>query len=363
MRRYPALQVNMAALRHNAREVISRCEKMGISVCGVIKGCSGMSAIGRLFLDCGAKELATSRLEQIEKCRKDGITAPFILLRIPALTELPDMVRLCDTSLQSDVTVLDALEEECARQDVAHRVIIMADLGDLREGFWDKDELVAACVHVEKDLPHVVLRGVGVNLGCYGAIKPTVEKMEELLALVYRVEAAIGRKLETVSGGATSTYPLIHNGTLPAGINHLRPGESILIGKDLQVDWGLDYLNYLRMDGFTIRGEVLEVRDKPTLPRGESAIDAFGNRPTFHDQGVRRRALVGFGRADVGEVETLRPVREGVHIFGGSSDHCIVDVTDAGPVNVGDTLDFYCNYSHMLYATTRPDMVVELIET
>ncbi len=194
------------------------------------------------------------------------------------------MVRLCETSLQSERATLDALEEACVLQGKTHRVIVMADLGDLREGFWDKDEMVDVCVHVEQELPHVELAGlIGVNLTCYGSTKPTPEKMRELLDIAGRIERRIGRKLEVISGGATSSFTLVHWGIMPAGINHLRIGENILLGKDLQVDWGIRDMDYLRTDGITLRAEVVEVRDKPTYPIGEFAIDAFGRKPVYED--------------------------------------------------------------------------------
>ena len=146
----------------------------------------------------------------------------------------------------------------------------MADLGDLREGFWDREEMVETCVHVERELPHVHLRGVGVNLSCYGSIRPTPEKMNELIDIAREVERRIGRPLETVSGGATSSYTLVHSGAMPEGINHLRIGENILLAKDLQIDWGIRGMDYLQMDAFTLRAEIIELRRKPPIRRGSS---------------------------------------------------------------------------------------------
>ena len=186
--------------------MISRCHRQRIRVCGVVKGADGLPEVARTLRQCGAEELGTSRLEQVAKCRAAGVDGPWLLIRIPALTELPDVVSLCETSLQSEWATLAALERECARQGKTHRVIVMADLGDLREGFWDKDELVEVCVRVERELPHVHLAGIGVNLTCYGSTKPTPEKMHELLALRRRVEDGIGRRLEVTSGGATSSF-------------------------------------------------------------------------------------------------------------------------------------------------------------
>lgn len=130
------------------------------------------------------------------------------------------------------------------------------------------------------------------------------------------MERRIGRPLETVSGGATSSYTLVHSGAMPEGINHLRIGENILLAKDLQIDWGIRGMDYLQMDAFTLRAEIIELRRKPTYPQGEFAIDAFGHKPVYTDRGVRLRALVALGRADVGELESLRPRAAG-HPCGG----------------------------------------------
>ena len=362
VRKYPQLEVDLSILRSNARQVITHCQQQGIRVCGVVKGVDGLPEVARAMRLCGAEELGTSRLEQVERCRAAGVGGPWLLIRIPGLSELPDVVRLCETSLQSERVTLDALEEECVLQGKTHRVIVMADLGDLREGFWDKDEMVDVCVHVERELPHVELAGVGVNLTCYGSTKPTPEKMQALLDIAARIEERIGRKLEIISGGATSSYTLVHWGTMPAGINHLRIGENILLGKDLQVNWGIQDMDYLRMDGFTLRAEVVEVREKPTYPIGEFAIDAFGRKPVYVDRGIRRRAILALGRADVGELESLIPREAGLTVIGGSSDHCIVDVEDCPRrLEVGDIVEFSLCYSHLLYATSRSDITMQFV--
>ena len=362
-RQFPCLEVHLDRLYHNAEQVISRCKARGIHVCGVIKGVGGMPEVARAISEAGAEQIGTSRLEQVARCRAAGVTGPFLLIRIPGLSELADTVALCEMSLQSEVSTLDALERECQRQGKTHSVIVMADLGDLREGFWDKDELVSTCEMVERDLPHVQLAGVGVNLGCYGSIQPTPENLGQLAAIARRVEAAIGRKLEIVSGGATSSFTLVHWGTMPEGINHLRIGEGILVAKDLQVDWGIHDMDYLRMDCMTLRAQIVEVKDKPTHPVGPIMVDCFCNRPTYEDRGIRRRAIAGIGRADVGDIMMLHPRTPGMMVVGGSSDHCILDVEDCDPCpQVGDIVDFDVIYLTMLYASAREDVAVKFVD-
>ena len=111
-RQYPRLVLRDSSFRSNARETISRCAACGIQVCGVIKGVNGLPEVARRFRECGVTQLGTSRLEQVERCRRAGIPGPYLLIRIPGPTELPELVRLCEMSLQSERKTLDLLEQE-----------------------------------------------------------------------------------------------------------------------------------------------------------------------------------------------------------------------------------------------------------
>ena len=94
----------------------------------------------------------------------------------------------------------------------------------------------------------------------------------------------------------------------------------------------------------------------------EFAIDAFGRKPVYVDRGIRRRAILALGRADVGELESLIPREAGLTVIGGSSDHCIVDVEDCPRrLEVGDIVEFSLCYSHLLYATSRSDVTIQFV--
>ena len=350
---YPVVECQLDILRENVKNIADRCHASGITVAGVMKGINGHMPLVRMFDEGGCDQIASSRLEQLYEVKKAGITKPTLLLRIPMLTEVENVVQLCDVTLVSEVVTMDALNAECEKQGKKIKVIVMVDLGDLREGFWDREELVAACAHIENDLTNLELAGVGTNLGCYGSIQPTVEKMEELIEAAEMVEEKIGRQLEWISGGATSSFVLVNDGTMPKRINHLRIGENILLARDLQTDWGIDTMGYLRMDVFTLKAQVIEVKDKPSHPVGKIFMDAFGNFPTYTDRGIRKRALLGIGKLDLGTIEKLLPKAEGIEVLGGSSDHTILDVEDyKGELKVGDVLDFDLCYATMLFLTS-----------
>ncbi len=357
--RYPRVLCDLSRLRQNAKEVTSRCHAAGIRVAGVTKGINSRLPMVEQFVAGGCDQLATSRLDQMETLRKAYPNIPTLLVRVPMMSELEDVPRLCDYSLESDLSVLEVLETVCARQERTHKVVLMADLGDLREGFWDRDELVEAALHVEHHLPHLELAGIGTNLGCYGSIVPTVEKMEELAALAGRVEAAVGRELEIVSGGATTSFSLVHWGTMPKKINHLRIGEAILLCSDLRNAWGIQDMTYLSGHVFTLQAEVLECRAKPSHPVGKIFMDAFGHFPTYEDRGIRKRALLGIGRLDVGDCLDLVPRDGGATILGGSSDHTILDVEDCPrPLKAGDVMEFDLIYATLLFLTAHAEMPI-----
>ena len=348
--RNPKLVVDLNKLRHNIEKVQRMCHDHGVEVAGVIKGCTGLPQCAEQFERVGCRFIASSRLEQLDPLREYGIQTDLMMIRVPMLSEVDEVVRITDISLNSDVEVLKALNKQARIQDKKHQVILMADLGDLREGFWDKDELIEAALMVENDLHNLELAGVGTNLGCYGAIAPTREKLNELVEIAERIEEKIGRELEFISGGATSTLTTIMDGKLPSRINLLRIGEGILLARDLQEIWNFD-MSYLHKDAFILRAEVIEVRDKPTHPVGEIMIDCFGRKPTYEDRGIRKRALLGIGRVDYGTPEDLIPMDENIKVLGASSDHTILDVEDAGDIRVGDTVDFRICYANIVYLT------------
>ena len=362
LRAYPCLRVDLGKLRNNISNVVSTCAAAGSEVAGVVKGFNGLAPALVPFTEAGCKQIASSRLEHLKTVKAAGLAVETLLVRIAMLSEVPAVVKYADLSLESEPVVVAALEEEAARQGVTHGVILMADMGDLREGFWDKDEMVDFAVRIEEEMPHIELVGIGTNLGCYGAICPDTAKMEELISIAERIEARIGRTLRYISGGATTSYPLVLQGEMPARINHLRIGEGILNNYDLPNLWGLP-MKSLYGDVFTLQAEVIEVKRKPTHPVGRIFVDCFGNTPVYEDRGIRKRALLGMGKLDYTMIDKLYPHTEGIEMIGDSSDHAIIDIEACKEdIQVGDVLTFDLAYPAVLYLSNDPYINVEYIE-
>ena len=349
--RYPRLEINLAHLKHNVAKVVEKCGSYGIQVAGVIKGATGLVEVAKQFDQGGASFIASSRLEQIEDAKNAGIKKPMMLIRVPMLSEVSDVVRLADVSLNSELEVVKALNAEALKQGKIHKVIVMADMGDLREGYWDKDEMADVCEYIEKELSNIQLMGIGTNVGCYGSISPTVETLNDLVEIAEHIEERLERKLEYISGGATSSLMRVWDGNIPERINLLRIGEGILLARDLDVFYGYD-MSELYQDVFRLKAEVIEVKDKPSHPVGTIAVDAFGHTPTYVDRGMRRRALLAMGKVDYGDPSELLPLEKGIEVLGASSDHTIIDVENAEKDwKVGDIMEFDICYATIVYLT------------
>lgn len=355
MSKYPELSIDLKKLEYNIKYLKDLCLKNGVSIAGVIKGFNGHIDAAMVYDKVGLPIIASARLEHLEPL-KGKVKSKLMTIRIPMLSEVSDVVRITDISLNSEVEVLKALDEEAKKQNKIHEVILMKDLGDLREGFWNLEEIIEAACLVENDLSNLHLLGIGTNLGCYGSVVATVDKLNELVSVAEKIEEKIGRKLEYISGGATSSLPRVFEGNMPERVNMLRVGEGIILPTGLRDDWGCD-IDTLYEDVFKLRAEVIEIKTKPSHPVGEIYKDAFGNKPTYEDIGDRKRALVALGKVDYAYLDQLILKEEGCFLVGASSDHTIIDITDSKrDIKVGDIIEFDLCYATLVFVSNSSNI-------
>jgi predicted amino acid racemase len=340
----PRLEIDLTKIAHNARQLSALYGAKGVKISAVTKGVCGSPIVARTLLDNGIHSLADSRISNIRRMRQAGIDAPCMLIRSPMISEADAVVELADTSLNSDVSVIRRLAESASRRGVIHRIILMVELGDLREGLLPAD--LGPAVESVLGLNGVKLVGLGTNLACFGGIKPTEAKMQELSALVEETERTFGLRLALVSGGNSANYQWFVAANDPGRVNHLRIGESILLGCDTLTRRPIPGLH---TDAFTLIGEAIEVKTKPSKPYGQVTQDAFGHTPRFRDVGPMKRAILALGRQDV-EVAALSP-RTDVDIVGASSDHLVLEVREPG-LEVGKEVAFDVAYGALLRAMT-----------
>lgn len=342
---YPKLIIDLKKLKENSQLLANHCFAENIEPVGVTKVTCGDPKVAQAMLAGGIRMLAESRVENARRLREAGIDAPLLLLRLPMLSQVDAVVKLFQCSLNSELATIRALDAAAAKAGVIHEIILMVDLGDLREGILplQLEEMVRSIA----ELKHIRLLGLGTNLTCYGGVIPTQENLGQLLEYNRKAEALYPQLLPVISGGNSSSLPLLLAGHLPP-VTQLRLGESIVLGRET-VD--RQPIPGAHLDCFQIQAEIIEIRKKPSVPIGEIGQDAFGGTPVFEDRGIHLRAILALGRQDV-VVDGLE-TPEGIDILGASSDHLLLDVTKyPNPLAVGDVLTFTPGYGALLAAMT-----------
>ncbi len=281
--------------------------------------------------------------------RNAGVKAQFLLLRTPSLSQVEEVVKYTDISLNTELSVIRRLSRFAIESKSKHKILLMLELGDLREGLMplDLDDTIKQVMELEG----IELVGLGTNLACFGGITPDHEKMDQLSTIARDVEKRFGLNIAYISGGNSANYNWFMSANDTGSINNLRIGESIYLGKETL---HRKPIPGLFTDAFTLVAEVIESKIKPSLPYGEVSQDAFGNIPEFHDQGQINRAILDVGLQDV-LVSGLTP-RSNIEILGASSDHIIVN-TRKPELKVGTELGFDLNYGALLSAMTSPYVI------
>jgi predicted amino acid racemase len=347
----PRLEIYVDRIETNARAIIDLCRSHGAQVACVTKVMSAHPAILHALESAGADMIADSRLLNLQTIANTGMTLPVLLLRSPTPSRVADVIRCADYSLNSSVETIELLSRAAELLKRTHKVIVMVDVGDLREGIWP-DRLVSV-MRQAASFSNIEIAGMGTNLACYGGVIPTKDNMQMLVELRDACRKATGLALDLISGGNSANLPLLASGGMPKEINHFRIGEAITLGRNV-----LDRSPWpgTRQDTIRIVAEVIEVECKPSIPIGARGQDAFGSQVQFADRGIRKRALCNIGRQDV-LVDGIAPEDPGIIVLGGSSDHLVLDVQDAEQeIRPGDEIAFLPTYGSLLAATTSPYM-------
>ena len=343
----PYLTIDLAKIEHNTRTIVALCSEHGIHVTGVTKATCGHPDVARAMLLGGVISIADSRLENIRRLRTAAVAASYMLLRVPPLSAIEEVIALADVSLNSEWSTVEALSNAAERHGKIHDVILMVDLGDLREGLWQND--INAFVQQALKLRGIRIVGLGTNLACFGGVMPSEDNMEQLVSYASTIESSFDLELEWLSAINSSGLELIAAGKMPDRINHARIGEAILLGRETiqRKPWPDTY-----QDAFVLYAEIIELKMKPSVPVGKRGEDAFGNIPEFEDHGMRLKALLNVGHEDV-DIAGITPADSRVTILGASSGYLVVDVTDAGSdIHLGDEMAFSLNYSALVAVMT-----------
>ena len=342
----PRIEICLAKIAHNARALKALYGGRGVDISAVTKVMCGDPRVAAVLVDCGIEMLADSRIANIRRMRDAGIESVFMLLRSPSLSQAAEVVAYADLSLNSDLSVIRELSAEAVKQRVIHEIILMVELGDLREGVMPAD--VEDAVAQVLELDGIALVGIGTNLACFGGITPDDANMARLSQIARDIEERFGVVLAQVSGGNSANYAWFMSTEDLGRITDVRLGESIYLGRETLFR---NPIEGLFTDAFTLVAEVIESIIKPSVPYGEACQNAAGGVPEFSDRGEIRRIILSIGSQDV-VVSGLTP-RAGIDILGASSDHLILDC-GSGEYVAGDQLEFDLDYGALLSVMTSP---------
>jgi len=342
------LNIDLLALRHNIQQVDQWVsERPDASWTLVTKVLCGHQGVLEALRALGIRSMADSRLGNLEDIRSAcGEDVEVWYLRLPHMPVVEDIVRLSDVSLNSEVGVIEALNRAAREQGKVHRVIIMIELGDLREGVLP-GSLISFYERVF-ELSNIEVIGIGSNLGCLSGAIPSIDQYAQLCLYHELLELKFDKKLPIISAGTSAALPLLRDKAVPVKVNHFRIGESVFLGTDLVHG---DTLAGLRDDAITLEVNIVEIREKSLFAAGETTdmMPFESLQATDQPPGSRGyRAVVTIGQLDT-DVGGLTPVDERYELVGASSDLAVVHVADNPEgLQVGDTIKFRPSYGALV---------------
>lgn len=329
-------------LKHNYDFLTSLFEERGIEWGVVSKILCGNELYIKELLDLGITEIHDSRISNLALIKKLNAKVQTVYIKPPAKRSIPDIVQYADVSFNSELETIQMLSDEAVKQKKTHKVIIMVEMGDLREGVMG-DELLDFYGDIFK-MPNISVSGIGTNLNCLHGVMPSQDKLIQLSLYKQLIEAKFNVKIPWVSGGTSVTVPLLLKNMRPMAVNHFRVGEALFFGNDLFTN---EPIEGMKTDVFRLYAEVIELTEKPVLPIGTLGQNVAGHTFESDEDDFSKthyRAIVDIGLLDV-QTEYLVPEDEKISIAEASSDMLVLDLGDSSNnYKVGDLVSFSLKY-------------------
>ncbi|GAA3877815.1 alanine/ornithine racemase family PLP-dependent enzyme [Celeribacter arenosi] len=349
----PRIEVDLSKIRRNTQTLVKRLGPCGVGVTGVTKAVCGHPAIAQAMLDGGAVGLADARISNVQRLRAAGMTGPITLIRSPMLSQADQVVQSCEESYNTEILVISALAAAAIRNGSVHGIVLMVEMGDLRDGI--SPENLADVAKQVVQLSGVALKGIGANFACLNGLGPTALQMATFCDLANEIESKCGPILKVVSGGNSANLPWALGERATGRVNDLRLGEAILLGVEPVSG---DRIGGMHADAFTLVAEVIETGAKP-MPSPSARIDPTTERLRIVKTGAASaRMILAMGYQDTDIPGLSMPV--GSTLIGATSDHLVIG-TPRTPPKVGSEVRFQMNYTALMHAMAAPDIEVEFM--
>ncbi len=340
------IELNRKKLQHNYEYLSNLFDTSGIEWGVVTKVLCGNEKYLKEVIDLGMGQICDSRASNLKVIKELNPDVQTIYIKPPAKGTIPDVVKYADISFITEFETIKALSREARKQHKTHKVIIMIEMGDLREGVM-RDEFIDFYARIF-ELSNIEVVGIGTNLNCLTGVLPNQDKLIQLCLYKELIEAKFNKEIPLVSGGSSVTLPLMFKQLLPTGINHFRIGETLFFGNDIVDNVPIEGME---SDIFRLFAEIIELSEKPYIPEGEMGTNLSGHSFEIKEDDYGKtshRAILDLGLLDVDQ-KHLSPVDTRLEFFGASSDMMVVDLGEnSGNYKVGDTIEFRLSYLSVL---------------
>lgn len=329
-------------LRHNFHFLDNLFRENGIEWGVVSKLLCGNKVFIQELINLGVREMHDTRISNLKVIKQMCTDVQTVYIKPPPKRSIHSIVKYADVSFNTDFSTIRMLSDEANRQGKFHKIIIMIEMGDLREGVMG-DELLDFYENVFL-LPNIEVIGVGTNLNCLNGIMPSVDKLVQLSLYKQMIETRFNREIPWISGGTTVAVPMVIKKQIPKAVNHFRIGEALYFAKDLFND---GVIHGMHADVFRLYAEIIELYEKPLVPTGQQMENPSGNMPVYEkeDYGKKSyRAILDIGLLDCNP-QYLVPEDEQVKIIEASSDMLVLNMgKNDQHYKVGDLISFQLKY-------------------
>ncbi|HKK59960.1 MAG TPA: alanine/ornithine racemase family PLP-dependent enzyme [Salinivirga sp.] len=336
------IELDREKLHHNYQFLKRTFDKNNIEFGIVTKLLCGHNAYLKEVINLGVGQVCDSRISNLKKIKNIDSEVETVYIKPPAKRSIKSIVAYADISLNTESYTIKLLSEEAQRQDKVHKIIIMIEMGDLREGVMREDFID----FYEKvfEMPNIEVVGIGTNLSCMSGVMPSPDKLIQLSLYEQLIEARFSRNVPYVSGGTSVTLPMLLQGMLPPGINHYRLGETLYLGNNLIND---KPIKGMKQNALTLYAELIELTEKPIVPEGDLGENVDGQKAEIDPKDVGKtayRGLLDIGLLDI-DPRHIEPFDADVEIAGASSDMIVIDLgSDQPRYKVGDLIRLRMTY-------------------
>lgn len=340
------ITMSKGKLRHNYHFLDNLFRRNHIEWGVVSKVLCGNAIYLRELIDLGVMEIHDSRISNLKTIKKIKPDVQTVYIKPPAKRSIPSLVRYADVSFNTQFETIQLISEEAVRQGKVHKIIIMIEMGDLREGVMGEN-LADFYAKVFR-LPNIEVIGIGTNLNCLSGVMPSHDKLVQLSLYKQLINVMFKKEIKWATGGSSVTIPLLQKKLVPKGNNHFRVGETLFLGNNLVTG---ERIPGMKNDIFHLYAEIIELLEKPKVPMGEFGYNVAGEKVSYDEKDFGKtayRAILDIGLLDI-DPKNIMPEDPSITVIGATSDMIVLDLgSHRKRYQVGDLVPFRLNYMGLL---------------